>query len=86
MSRAAGIALAGAGLILAAFVFDASGLFVPGVAFVVLGAIAPSWIWLASHGARVSRQVEADRVVEDEPIEARIVVGRGSSACRAARC
>ena len=77
MSRAAGIALAGAALILAAFVFDASGLFVPGVAFVVLGVIAPSWIWLASHGARVSRQIEAERVVEDEPIEARIVVGRG---------
>ena len=78
MTRAAGVALAGAALILAALVFDASGLFVPGIAFVVLAVIVPSWIWLAARGARVSRRLDAERVVEDEPLEARIAVRRGA--------
>jgi uncharacterized protein (DUF58 family) len=77
VSRAAGVALGGAALILAAFVFDSSGLFVPGVAFVALAAIVPTWISLAARGARVSRRLDAERVVEDEPLEARIVVRRG---------
>ncbi|HUE30488.1 MAG TPA: DUF58 domain-containing protein [Verrucomicrobiae bacterium] len=78
MSRAAGVALAGAALILAAFVFDSSGLFVPGIAFVGLAVSVPGWIWLASRGASVSRRLDAERVVEDEPLEARIVVRRGA--------
>ncbi len=77
MSRAAGIALAGATLILAAFVFDSSGLFVPGVAFVLLGAVLPAWVWAAARGAQVSRRFEGERVLEDQPLEARIVVRRG---------
>jgi uncharacterized protein (DUF58 family) len=75
--RAAGIALAGMALIFAALVFDASGLFVPGVAFVLLSAVIPVWIWAASRGAAVSRQFEEQHVVEDQPVEARIVVRRG---------
>jgi uncharacterized protein (DUF58 family) len=75
--RAAGIALAGVALIFAALVFDASGLFVPGVAFVLLGAVIPVWIWAASQGAAVSRHLEEQHVVEDQPVEARIVVRRG---------
>lgn len=77
MSRAVGIALAGAALILAAYVFDASGLFVPGVAFLLLGAMIPAWIWAASRGAWVSRRFEDEQVLEDQPLEARIVVHRG---------
>jgi uncharacterized protein (DUF58 family) len=77
MSRAVGIALAGAALILAAFTFDASPLFVPGVGFALLGVLVPPWIWLAARGASVSRSLEADRVVEEQPFEARIKVGRG---------
>ena len=72
-----GIALAGTALIFAALVFDASGLFVPGVAFVLLAAVMPVWIWAASRGAAVSRQLEEQHVVEDQPVEARIVVHRG---------
>jgi uncharacterized protein (DUF58 family) len=75
--RAVGIALAGAALILAAFVFDASALFVGGVAFAVLGVAVPPWIWLAARGASVRRVLEADRVIEDQPLEARIEVRRG---------
>ena len=78
MTRAAGVALAGGALILAAFVFEASELFVPGIAFALLAATVPGWIWLASRGASVSRRLEADRVVEDEPLEAQIAVRRGA--------
>jgi len=77
VSRAVGVALAGAGLILAAFLFDASVLFVPGVAFIVLGGLIPAWIWLACRGVGVTRKVESDRVVEDQPLEARIELRRG---------
>jgi uncharacterized protein (DUF58 family) len=75
--RAAGLALAGVALIFAALVFDTSGLFVPGVAFVLLAAVIPIWIWAASRGAAVSRHLEEQHVVEDQPVEARIVVHRG---------
>jgi uncharacterized protein (DUF58 family) len=77
VSRAVGIALAGAALILAAYVFDASGLFVPGVAFVLLAVVVPAWIWLAARAAWVGRRFEEERVLEDQPIEARILIRRG---------
>jgi uncharacterized protein (DUF58 family) len=72
-----GTALAGAALILAGLTFDASVLFVPGVAFALLGVVVPPWIWLASRGAGVSRALEADRVIEEQPLEALIEVRRG---------
>jgi uncharacterized protein (DUF58 family) len=75
--RAVGIALAGAALILAAFIFDASALFVGGVGFAVLGVGIPPWIWLAARGASVRRVLEAERVIEDQPLEARIEVRHG---------
>ena len=78
MNRAAGIALAGAALVLAAFLFDASGLFVPGIAFLSLAAVIPVWIWWAAAAAGVSRRLDGERVVEDQPIEARIVIRRGA--------
>jgi uncharacterized protein (DUF58 family) len=75
--RAAGVAVAGAALILAAFTFDAAALLVPAVGFVVLGVLTPPWIWLAARGADVSRALQADRVVEEQPLEARIEIRRG---------
>jgi uncharacterized protein (DUF58 family) len=72
VSRAAGVALAGAGLLLAAFAFDAATLFVPAVALLLLSALSAAWIWLAGRGVRLSRTLEAERVVEEEPVEARI--------------
>jgi uncharacterized protein (DUF58 family) len=77
MSRAAGILGAGAVLILVAFAFDTSGLFVPAVALLVVGILVPPWIWLASRSTSVSREIEADRVLEDQPLEARIEVRGG---------
>lgn len=77
MRRAAGILVAGTLLILVAFTFDTSELFVPGVAFLVIGVLVPPWIWLASLSTSVSREVEAERVLEDQPLEARIEVRGG---------
>jgi uncharacterized protein (DUF58 family) len=72
VKRAAAVALAGAGLLLAAFAFDAATLFVPAVALLLLPALSASWIWVAGQGARLSRVLEAERVVEEQPVEARI--------------
>jgi uncharacterized protein (DUF58 family) len=72
--RAAAVALAGVGLVLVAFLFDASPLFVPGIAFVLLGVGAPVWVWHLTGRALVTRRLEQDRVVEGEPLEAMIEV------------
>lgn len=77
MKRAAGIVVAGALMVLVAFAFDTSELFVAGVAFLVVGILVPPWIWLASLSTAVSREVEVDRVLEDQPLEARIEVRGG---------
>ena len=77
MRRAAAVVVAGLALILVALLFDAAPLFVPGVAIILLGAVAPVWVALAAHGATIERTLESGRVVEDEPIEATIEVRRG---------
>jgi uncharacterized protein (DUF58 family) len=74
MRRAAAVATAGAGLLLAAFAFDSSTLFVPAVALIVLAVLVSSWVWLAAWAATISRVLDADRVVEEQPVEARILV------------
>jgi uncharacterized protein (DUF58 family) len=75
--RAAGVAGGGALLTLIALTFDASPLFVPAIAFMLLGVAAPAWISLSARGAAVHRRLNADRVSEDEPLEATIEVRRG---------
>lgn len=77
MGRAAGVALAGVALTLAAFTFDAAPLFVPGVAFTLLGVLTPLWVWASARGADVRRRLVAERVIEGEPVEAIIEVRRG---------
>jgi uncharacterized protein (DUF58 family) len=77
VSRAAGAALGGLALTLAAFLFDAAPLFVPGVAFALIGAAASAWVSLAAAGATVSRRLESARVVEEEPLAATVEVTRG---------
>lgn len=77
MRRAAGTALSGSVLLIAAFAFDASVLFVPALALMVLSALAAPWVWLASRGASITRRLEQDRVVEDQPLEVRIEVRGG---------
>lgn len=76
-ARAAAVAACGCLLGLIAFIFDAAPLFVPAVGMVLLGALAPAWVWLAAHGALAERRLAAARVVEREPLEGRIAVRRG---------
>jgi uncharacterized protein (DUF58 family) len=75
--RAGAVAVAGLALILVALMFDAAPLFVPGIALVVLGVVAPAWVQLAARAAGIERQLNSARVIEDEPIEATIEVSRG---------
>jgi uncharacterized protein (DUF58 family) len=75
--RAAATALGSSVLILAAFAFDASVLFVPGVAGLLISSLVPPWVWLSCRGASVRRSLNVERVVEDQPLEARIGVRRG---------
>jgi uncharacterized protein (DUF58 family) len=75
--RAAAVVVAGLALILVALLFDASPLFVPGIAITLLGAVAPAWVSLAARGATIERKLESERVIEDEPVEATIEVTRG---------
>lgn len=77
MRRAATVVVTGLALILIALMFEAAPLFVPGVALIVLGLVAPTWVHLAARGAAIHRRLDSDRVVEDEPIEATIEVSRG---------
>jgi uncharacterized protein (DUF58 family) len=77
MKRAAEVALCGVILTFAAFLFDASPLFVPGVAFTLLGVLTPLWVWASARSATVERHLIAERVVEGEPVEAMIEVTRG---------
>jgi uncharacterized protein (DUF58 family) len=74
-----GIAVAAAGVLLTllAFTFDAAPLFVPGVAFALMGALVPTWVYLSAASANVQRRLLADRAVEGEPVEAMIEVTRG---------
>jgi uncharacterized protein (DUF58 family) len=77
VSRAGAVVVAGLALILVALMFDAAPLFVPGIALVVLGLVAPAWVHLAARAAAIERRLDSNRVVEEEPIEATIEVSRG---------
>jgi uncharacterized protein (DUF58 family) len=76
-ARAGAVAVSGCLLALIAFVFDAAPLFVPAVGMLALGTLAPAWVWLAASGASAERRMAAERVVEDEPLNATIRVRRG---------
>jgi uncharacterized protein (DUF58 family) len=74
---AAATALLGAGFVVAAGLLDAEPFYVPGVAFVLLGVLCPIWVVAAARGVRVRRTIGARRVVEDEPLDAHLVVRAG---------
>jgi uncharacterized protein (DUF58 family) len=76
-ARAAGICLAGLGLILVAFTFESAVLFVPGVALVLIGVVTPAWVAMAARTAAVSRTIHAERVLEQQPLEATLDVHHG---------
>ena len=78
--RAIAVALSGCALVLIAFVFDAAPLFVPGVALLLIGLLAPASVWACARGSDAQRQLSAERIVEEEPLEASIEVSRGRLA------
>jgi uncharacterized protein (DUF58 family) len=75
--RALGAALSGIALALVAFMFDASPLLVPGIAFVLLGVAAPAWAWLSGRGVKVERTLQQQRVMEGELLEATLELSGG---------
>lgn len=77
MRRAATAALGGVGLILIALAFNSAILFVPGIALVLVCLALPGWIAGAAASTRVTRRLHAERVVEDQPIEATLEVEYG---------
>ena len=84
---AVGAALLGAALILVAGLFDAEPLYVPGIALLVLPAVAVGVGRGRPRAARRSRaRSPARRVQEDEPLLVEIdVARRGASPCPPAR-
>lgn len=76
MRRTGGIVVAGAALVLAAYAFANSELLVPGIGFLLLGLTGP-WMWISARSASVTRSIDTERVLEDQPLEARIQVRGG---------
>lgn len=64
-------------LLLVAGTFDAEPLYVPGVAFALLGSFALAWAGLGSLGISVARDVGARTVLEDQPVDVRVHVRAG---------
>src|SRR3954449_12217591 len=65
-------AVVGATLLLAAVLFDAEPLYVPGIALVAAALGAMVWVAIGTAGTIVERTVGARRAVEEEPIEVTI--------------
>jgi uncharacterized protein (DUF58 family) len=76
--RAGAVGIAGLALILVALLFDAAPLFVPGIALIVLAAVAPAWVQLAAGAASIERHLDSEKIIEGQPIEATIEVTRGA--------
>lgn len=74
MRGAAAVAGAGAALLVLALAFGSATLFVPALALLVLAVLATLWILLAGRCVRISRALEAERVLEEQPVEARIQI------------
>jgi uncharacterized protein (DUF58 family) len=72
--RARQLAVLGGLLTLTAVMFDAEPLYVPGLVFVLLSTGAVAWVWLASQGIVVAREVAAPTVEEEQPLTVRITV------------
>jgi uncharacterized protein (DUF58 family) len=78
--RALAAVAAGLALVLIAFMFNAAPLFVPGVALVGVGALAPAWVLASVRGARARRVLSAERVLENQPLRAEIEIHRSLAA------
>jgi uncharacterized protein (DUF58 family) len=82
--RAVGVLFAGLLLMLIALAFDASELMVPAIAFILLGAGSIAAVAAVARGVSVGRRLDAERVIEDEPLEATVEVRGGALGVRGA--
>jgi len=78
MGRAVSLLLLGLALTAVAAFFDLAPLYVPGIAFTALALAAPAWVELAARRARVTRELPATRVVEQQPVELLLRVRAGA--------
>ena len=76
--RAAGAGLAGLALILVALAFDASPLFVPGIAFAAIGLFAPPLVWLSTLGVGVQRVPGEPEVAEGARFTTTVLITAGA--------
>lgn len=74
MARPVVTALLGLGLCLVGATFDSPSLYLPGIALVVLVALACGWVLAAAAGARVRRAVGRRTAIEGEPFPVEIEV------------
>ncbi len=85
MSRALWLLLLGLALTAVASFFDLAPLYVPGVGFTALALAAPAWVELSARRVRVTRELPAVHVIEQEPVELRLRVSAGKLSCRCRR-
>jgi uncharacterized protein (DUF58 family) len=77
MSRARRLAAAGALLCLVAALFAVPAFYIPGLAALLLAALAPAWVLLATKGAGVALETQGTSVQEGERLRVTIAVSRG---------
>jgi uncharacterized protein (DUF58 family) len=78
VTRALAAGLLGAMLALNAAAFDSPSLYVPGVALLLLAAVAALWVSLAAAGATIQRRVDVAAVEEDDPCRIEVAAAAGS--------
>jgi len=77
--------LLGVAFAVAAALFGAEPLWVPGIALALLAASSAAWVALAARGVTVRRTLGATRVVEGEPLSVVLEVRAGALALPCAR-
>lgn len=77
MRSALGCAALGLLLLVVAGTFDAEPLYVTGAALLLLGAGALAWIGIGGIGARLSREITARSVMEEQPLQVKLLVKAG---------
>ena len=75
--RAVAVAAGGAALVVVALAFDTSPLFVPGVAFLAIGALTPALVWCSAAGAQVRRLPGEREVTEGVRFKTTVLVRAG---------
>lgn len=76
MRRAGGAIALGLALCLVAGAFAAPPLYVPGVALLLIAGAAIAWVWLASRGAGVAREIDRISLAEGAPLRVAVRVTR----------